>query len=228
MGWSVLQTVSGNLTGSADFSTTTNGTYGSANTAQSLLLAFITWEPGASSFTLQSVTDSVGNFWWIDQVQTTLPDVGHAICHAVANAGTATVTATFSGSVRYREIDLAEVSGDPNGAYILNQHVSQQQTNPGTGTDAVTSTAVNTMYDRALVIGLTNAYNGTKTSVPGTGFTSLIDGTTGVLVSEYQTQTTAGSIAATFTDSTNGATAPYQTLMTVYGIRPRVFLMRGI
>jgi len=59
-----------------------------------------------------------------------------------------TVTCTVSSSVARRGLVVVEISGALNSG-ALDQAVGQSQQNPGTGTDAITSTVVTTTANGA-------------------------------------------------------------------------------
>lgn len=94
----------------------------------------------------------------------------------VGSSGGATenVTATFSASVDFPGIYIAEYSGLATVApFTSGEAVGQIQQAPGTGTDAVTSTATPTLATQpCLVFGFSSNITVGFAPVAGTGFTS--------------------------------------------------------
>lgn len=114
------------------------------------------------------------------------------------------ITGTFTAGTAFPAIICDEFSGgaalsDPNDG-----HIDQVQATPGTGTDAISSTSVTTTVDGDLIWGGTIDTDGANTASAGTGFTAATRDTSQgyELFSEYKTQTTHGSVAATFTQAT--------------------------
>lgn len=113
--------------------------------------------------------------------------------------GANTITATLSGTTAYTHLILGEWNGvDPA---PLDQKTNQFQAAPGTGTDAVTSGNVTTTTDGQLIVGCGNSmtYAADQLSA-GTGFT-IRQSHFGDNPMEDRIQTSAGSIAATFTST---------------------------
>ena len=150
--------------------------------------------------TLDTVVDNLGNSYVFAGDATSGGDgLGQMWNYyaVVTVGGACTITATFSASKSYGRIFAHEISG-VDLTSPLDQHAGLYQSNAGTGTDAVTSTAQTTVYDGEYIFGCTEIVN-SLTITAGTNFTELLDQTTGS--SEYYIQPTAGSIAATFTES---------------------------
>jgi hypothetical protein len=127
-----------------------------------------------------------------------------------ANSGATTVTVTFSAAVSYAAIVVHEISGLDTSA-PLDQHIINGQNAPGTGTDAVTSTAKTTTASGEYIFGASSNANGSAVAAAGTGFTSRA---TADPASEDQIQGASGSIAATFTAS--DSFAPYLTALVTF------------
>lgn len=109
------------------------------------------------------------------------------------------VTVDGGGASAFGVLIVHEVSGQA--ASPLDQGVGNEQDPAGTGTDAVTSTAKTTTTNGQYIFGGTHVFN---LPTAGTGFTTgAAVNASSVGLSEYRIQTSAGSIAATFTD-TNG------------------------
>ncbi len=156
--------------------------------------------------TTVSVSDTLGNTYTVSTVNS---DIGNGQYQKTfyANSpigGANTVTVTFGTSVAYRRLYISEYSGLAT-ASPSDGGTGQFQTSPGTGANAITSGAIVTTVDGDLIWGITQntaeADPGTGTLVAGTGYTQ--DGQVGTVImrAEHKTQTTAGSVAATFTTS---------------------------
>lgn len=183
--------------------------FGSNVTAGSLLVCHIYANHGISS-----VADSLA------QTFSSAVNVTDGATFSIATfyvpnsaAGADTVTVTFAGTIAYASLQCAEYSGVATSS-PLDQAVSQNQTDPGTGTDAVTSGNVTTTTDGQLIVGWSTALVvGAGTLTAGTGYT----GRTNVFndtLHEDRVQTTAGSIAATFTS--NSATSDFVTQIATF------------
>jgi hypothetical protein len=132
-------------------------------------------------------------------------------------AGTHNLTVTASANTAEFYCALLEYTGVR--ADALGYVDGQEQINPGTGTDAITSTAQTTVNAGSLVIGMSLESGGTGTITAGTNFTCRQDlfGTCGAPADGMvydRIQATPGSIAATAT--TTDATAGYITGMSIY------------
>lgn len=183
-------------------STTIAVTMTSAVTVGNLLAVFVAY--GDTGFI--SCADNLGNTYTpVDNSGAAFSgDIARTFYAKITSGGTCTVTVTLSPAVGYRQLVVHEVSGvdttTPNDKHIINK-----QTAPGTGANAVTSTAQTTTTNGQYIFGAARICNvGTSKSLAqGTGFTSrenIVGGSdASPLRSEDQIQTTAGSIAATFT-----------------------------
>lgn len=172
-------------------------------TAGNLICGYVMWGWSGAQPTLDSVTDSLGNTYTLLHNPTNATPGALKFAAAMFYAknisgGADTVTATFSGSVSPRRIVIHEVSGADTTA-PLDVSAMLAQSDPGTGTDAVTSGSVTTTASGDYIFGATADVSQGTTPVAGTGFTSR-EGAN-VMRSEDQIQASAGSIAATFTGS---------------------------
>lgn len=118
------------------------------------------------------------------------------------NAGTGVVTANFSPNITLGTIYAHEVSGADTTAPLDNE-TGQGQSSVGTGANAVTSGAVVTSNNGCYIYGGSLPTTAAMTYTAGTGFVireqeSVSENS----VSEDEIQTSAGSIAATFTSDT--------------------------
>jgi hypothetical protein len=156
-----------------------------------------------------SVADTLGNIYTVSALN---PDTANGQYQRTfyANSprsGANTVTVTFGGAgAPFRSLYISEYSGlaqtSPNDG-----GTGQIQLTPGTGTDAITSGNIVTTVDGDLIWGITDNTSetspGTGTLVAGTGYTqdaAVPSGGT-IMRAEHKTQTTAGSVATTFTTS---------------------------
>jgi hypothetical protein len=196
--------------------------YNSNNTAGNLLIAFVWWSgPDAgSTFNLTSVTDSQGNTWNLiagtlkGRASTNFTNIYCQIAYAAnCKAGANTVSANLSGSpsnLDYCWISIAEFSG----ANIVDQ------TSTGSGTGAtITTGSVTPVQNNEVVVGVMVGDLSVSPG-PGSGFTSiaLSSAAGGGWISEYLIQTTATSVAATFTDS--GTITDWSCALATFGTSP--------
>lgn len=129
---------------------------------------------------------------------TTLGTIGRAAMFyaLVTGAGSLTVTMTFSATVNAKGISIHEMSGIDTAAPFDVSAMNGQE-NPGVGVDAVTSSPVTTTADGDYVFGANDNFRQNVSASTGTGFTGRLD-QSGVKT-EDEIQSSAGSIAATFT-----------------------------
>lgn len=161
----------------------------------SLLITALSVGSGVSS-----VTDSLG------QSETTLAGEitdGSTFCIRVSYyvnsaAGADTITVNFTGSAGFGSVAIHEYSGVAT-ASALDKTTTNNQVNPGTGTDAITTGSVTTTTDGQLIFGFAAQYDSVaSTTAGGTGYTERQD-PFGDTPTEDRIQTSAGAIAATFT-----------------------------
>lgn len=183
--------------------------YGSNVTAGSLLVCYIYASHGISS-----VADSRSQTFSSAINLTDGATYSRAIFYyANTTAGADTVTVTFAGSITYASLQCSEYSGVATSS-PLDQTTSNSQTDPGTATDAITSGNVTTTTNGQLIVGWTSAIVvAVGTVSAGTNYTGR-QNVFGDTLFEDRVQTTAGSIAATFT--TNHATSDYITLISTF------------
>lgn len=176
--------------------------FGSNTAADSIVAVHIQW--GSTTFTLDSVTDTQSNTYTILNNPTTNTDGGFRSAMAYTwgtPAAALTITTTFSADPGRSAILMHEISGglttDPIDGNAINN-----QTNPGTGTDAVTSTAITPSQDNSYLFGAVTASPAGANYSTGTGWTTRLTGTVDQ-ASEEIIQGSAGSQAATFTCDEN-------------------------
>ncbi len=181
----VQQNVNGNNAGTSNMSVS----FTSNNTAGNFLI--VAGSAARPAGTL-SISDTLGNSYStaFGPVTDTTQDVAIYIWYVpICKGGANTVTITPSGTAAL-EIHVSEWSG-----IATVSPVDQTASATGTGT-SVSSGAMTTTMNGELVFGYGWVFN---TASAGTGFTpiSLINGD----LDEYQVQGTAGSVAATFTQT---------------------------
>ncbi len=169
-------------------------------TAGNIIAVAVEW--GSNTVTLDNITATcvTGNFTLLNN-PTTLSTYRAAQGYAViSSSGTCTVTADFSGVTgAFNRIVAHEVSGVDT-SNPLDGNTMQSQSDPGNGTDAVTSSNIVTTQNGDYIFGATFDMESGLTAAAGTGFTSrlYLSGVAGYL-SEDRIQSSSGSIAATFT-----------------------------
>lgn len=128
-----------------------------------------------------------------------------------APSGTASILATYNGGLPGEALlEAVELSGQDGTSPFLVGGMNQQ-TAPGTTTNAITSGSVS-VPSAAYILGISTNTNGDSDTVAGTGFT-LRGATTANFAVEDQTQASSGSYAATFTAATHGGTDYYHTFL---------------
>lgn len=149
---------------------------------------------------ISSITDS------LSQVETTLPGeitdgstvTIRASYYVNSAAGANTITVNLTGSAGYGSVAIHEYSGVATSS-ALDKTAANNQANPGTAADAVTTGNVTTTTDGQLIFGFAAQYDPVgSTTAAGTGFTERQD-PFGDSPTEDRIQTSAGAIAATFT-----------------------------
>lgn len=181
---------------------TVAATYDSAVTAGNLLWCYCTFGADVNP----TCSDSVNGAWTAGpRVYSAGLDQGMQMFFLAATAsGTPTVTVSFGSTIGWRGVHIFEAL-NPNATQPDVAGTGQIQTAPGTGTDATTSTAITTVTDGAFIVGASIDIESTAQPNAGTGFTGLSGWASGVgSRAEYRTQTSAGSVAATFTATDGG------------------------
>jgi len=133
--------------------------------------------------------------------------------------GSVAVTLTLNVADSTLALQVCEI--DPAGFTLaLDQHGTNYQASPGTGTDAVTSGTVTTTTGNQLVIGFANNYAGTApTETAGTGYAIPSGGQSSALIMttiETATQTANGAIATTFTQGSGGSSSAVASLILTF------------
>lgn len=174
--------------------------FGSNTGAGNVLMGYASWS--SETITLNSVS-GCSNTWVIrNNPQTAVGHRGAMFYAENASGGACTVTLTMSSSVDTYML-VSEASGVlTSGAF--DGSAMNVQGSPGTGTDAVTSTSITTTADGDFIFCATQAAPGfSPTMTPGTGYTGRESGSNGLRLAD-RVQTSAGSIACTFTSDNSG------------------------
>jgi hypothetical protein len=187
-------------------STTVTATWNSNTTTGNAILAAIWWDDETN--TLSSVSDSVAGALTLVDNPTNSSTGGSermamAYLENITGGTTPTVTATFSGSPGTLCLAVMEISGAATSG-MLDQHVINSgaaDTNP----NAVTSGNVTTTANNEFIFGCGHCEFNTSLSA-GTNYT-LDAGSGDQVFIEHRTSNlaSAGSIAATFTESGSDA-----------------------
>ncbi|SRR6266851_5836261 len=174
----------------------------------STIVGIISCDAGA---TLSSVTDDKSNTYNLETTLVDTVDNQRVQCFSLSNItnGPQTITANLSSSVQARSGLIEAWTGALAAADARSTggRGGQYQGSVGTGANAITSTAFTPADNGCLIWGATADTSAVASTVSaGTGFTlgtnnSATAGVTAALTSENQTQTTAASIAATFTQT---------------------------
>ena len=180
-------------------------TLGAAVAIDDIIVGMTGWDTTNGS--VIGVVDNLGNSYTVhsDQIDDAGNSQAGSTWHSkVTVAGTPTITTNFSPSASGRRTIAAAWSGSKASPFDTSK--GNFQNAPGTGTDAVTSTAITTAEDNELLVGLnqrTSAAVGTITA--GSAYTSRLTVSSTVAI-EDRILITAGSIAATFTFSADHRT----------------------
>jgi hypothetical protein len=169
---------------------------------------FIVYESdmGASSGTM-TVSDNCGGTYITDVGPTIVSFNNVQAGHSTGSSGSCTVSVLCSLTFTQCTITIATMSGAS--AFDVGAALNTQSS-PGTGANAVTSNAVTTNF-RDLCFGYTieGAGAGSGTITAGTTIAWTLGASSSAAFNagiEYFTQAGAGSITATFTDTTAGST----------------------
>ncbi len=188
-----VQSASGDWVSGTTWNTSITATSGNC-----LVAVVQNWIGGAS--TTASLSDGVNTYTSVDLTEADVLGIWQRQEIYVAKnitGGSLTCTTTISSNSNPAQArtTLIEISGADTTA-PTDVFAHQLQTTPGTSTDAVSSSAVSTTVNGEVVVGATMTDGGEVIS-SGTGFTT-VNGAT-YSRAEYLQQSTAGSIAATFT-----------------------------
>ncbi|HEY6019541.1 MAG TPA: hypothetical protein VIY48_06460 [Candidatus Paceibacterota bacterium] len=178
----------------------TGSAVGSANCIAGIVTC---WDVSGDALT--SITDDKGNSYTVlDKIDDTNGQYNYSFVLGNITNGPATVTANFNTSVQFRGIIWDEYSGIAALANPTDGHGVNLQSFPAPSTtDGIVSPSITTTANGDLIYGGTvNAFNATQAAA-GTGYTLREQAGTAPMSSEDKVQTTAGSVTATFTESSS-------------------------
>jgi hypothetical protein len=180
-------------------------TFGANTTAGNCVVGIVQW--GATTNNLTQVNDGVNIYTILDTVLNNDGSSASSFIGANIVGGTTVINCTFSPATGNIVIITDEYSGGAT-AGQPDQHTGRFQARPGTGTDAISSGNVTTTVNGDLIYGGAFDISGSGTTfTAGTG--SVIRTTDSGLsrtgASDDKVQSTAGSVAATFTGNQAGA-----------------------
>ena len=156
-------------TGSADTIVFTFAT----TTATDLLVCGFRWSGGG--IIPSSVADSLTQTWSQAYYVDSSVDVAVYYKEGTAGGSSVAVTMTLSGASSGRTVACGAYSGIATSS-ALDKAIGQAQTNPGTGTDAVTSTATMAIAEaNELVLGVIQGNEEGITYTAGTDFTDRLN-----------------------------------------------------
>jgi hypothetical protein len=185
--------------------TTSTATFSSNVSAGDTIICSVLW--GGNTVTVSTFKDGTGaNLTVVDTVQDTLNGGFHAtyrLFNSTGGASASAITVTLSAA---STTDLSLMCQEATAATTVGAHTGQQQQFPGTGTNAVTSTSVTTS-SKSYCAGFTGDVGGGSPGLSaGTtvAWTSHANPGQGYMLNESFSQSSAGSIDASFTASGGG------------------------
>jgi hypothetical protein len=210
MAYSFVQAKEADSVGTSDTTIGSGALSGSA-TAGNMLVAFVWWEEGQTGTVTCSLAGGGGGTpsWQAESVVSTTV-VGDTTRNLqafyalnITGGSTAECVATFSQSVLYPAIYIAEYSGFKTSAARL-AFAGQNQATPGTGSNGVTSGLLGTLSAQpAGIVAFTFEESASNTPSAGTDFTARASGwdygaTAGARLEDRRVTATT-SVAGTFT-----------------------------
>lgn len=185
-------------------------TFGSSTAVGNTVTGFVSWfNSGGSTADLTSITDGTNTYSIVDTNGSTAEIFSASFVGKQTGSATAIVAHFSSTNPSFFRMFVQEYSGSSG---TVNVHTKNRQASPGTATDAITTGAVTTTVNGCMIVGCAIDLTNTNTPNPGTSYTSrdtlFNAGDQDCQIVEDQLQTSAGSIAATFT-STVGNTSTY-------------------
>jgi hypothetical protein len=143
-----------------------------------------------------------GSFTKVDAALSAALNATSADWYAPAtSAGPCTVTATLSGSAVHSALLITEISGVA-AMNPLDAHSAMNQDQPALAANVITSGSATTAHNGDYIWGATVSPNDSYGAVTvGTGFTLSQALKGGETIGEYELQSAAGPVSATFTDT---------------------------
>lgn len=178
--------------------TTSVKAYTSNVSPASLLVACVTY----AANTTCTFSDGVNSWTTIGPYFDATSGQAIAIGYAQnAASGATTVTATYGVTATFRTLQISEWAGGATSSVLDTNTGGRSNSTSTTPSDASMATA----FDGELIIGACQGNVSVETA--GAGFTVVQSDATNLFFSEYQVQTSAGSIACTYNASPTQSTA---------------------
>lgn len=200
--------------------TTWDTTFGSSVTSGNLITVLAQVHLGGVNTTL-SISDGTNTYTRVDATRVNADANGtwmNAVGYYAKNVtgGTITITATVSSSANAiaGRLLACEWSGADTSS-PLDQATVNNQINPGTGTDAVSSGSITPSTDGQLVIGASVSMNGNEIWAKNTSYTAIGSTSNDLSLGEYIIQTSAASTAVTYT-ATFGTLHTFNTMIMTF------------
>ncbi|MGC1829591.1 MAG: MBG domain-containing protein, partial [Candidatus Acidiferrales bacterium] len=187
-------------TSTLGFNTNSDSATFTSNVTSGDMIAVMASAQGAG---ITNVTSSCsGSFTQVDAVNSTALNATSADWYALATStGSCTVTASLSGPAGHSALFITEISGVA-ATNPLDAHSAMNQDQPALAANAITSGTSTTVHSGDYIWGATVSPNDSYGAVSaGTGFTLSQALKGGETLGEYEIQSAAGPISATFTDT---------------------------
>lgn len=211
-----VQNANGGSAGAVTSTAATGSAIGNGN----VVCGVVFWHN--TSGTLTSITDDKGNTYTIvDKIQDAGGGNFFNASFYLTNItnGPSTITANLNSSTTGAQITWDEYSGLSSGA-SLDGHNGQSQNSPGTGADAISSGSFATAFNGDLIWA--GGYAGNQITGAGTGFALRLNGVSSngivFLFTEDKTQSAAGSVAGTATDTAHGSSESTNVVALAIGV----------
>lgn len=194
-------------------------TFGAGVGSGNLVRGFVAWNT-SNTANLTSVSDDKGNAY---SIVDKIADATDGTCMGSFYLGGITNSPTVITANLNTTSAMTIVASEESGlsTLALDGHSGQSQTNPGTGTNAISSGNTTTTIDGDLICSavMRGSANLTNTVV-GTGFSARESDTSSAtqLKAEDLVQGTAGAISSTWTDAINGTSSVFTTLMMAFKV----------
>jgi hypothetical protein len=207
------------LVGAQTVAATLTNTVGSGN----CVIGHVTWDLSLGS-AISTIKDDLNNSYTLGLA---VPDNTNTQAHTVfylwnITNSPKTVTVTFTNAATSaRGVGIAEYSGIATAADPKDIQEGRIQSSPGTGTDAISSSASGTATNAAneLLGGFWLNTTGAAAGAAGTGFTSRTNSSTIPIRVEDKDSGSSGTAArSTFTDVAGGGSQTYSTIATTFKI----------
>lgn len=187
-----------------------------------LLVGVFNYEQDGNGNAITGVTDNgtgTANSWNVQINQTGLATDDNALglfwCVNQRDDSSITIlTLTFGATHSYRGLLFREYSG--NAASPFDGANSNNLANGSSGTDYIYSPSILPTYNGDLIIGGCQYWRAPGTMSAGTGFAHFLEDAGVYIQMEDMTQTTAASVAATFTTGGSNSSAHWVALVAAF------------